>query len=524
MRSETYNKFTAQIRPILIISILSLAGGALLAALDGLNRFWPGWLVYALPLALAAGGLMAAWRLTGNHPTAGKAALAAFLLRLGVGVALTMLLPIFGYASSEPSRAGYLFDDAWRRDTQAWELAASNESLLTAFDGKHEGDQYGGLLALLAGVYRLISLDAHRPWLAIIFTSAAAGLAVLFLWQAARAWLTEKEAGWASWILALYPESVLLGSNPMREPFVIAGAAMALYAVAVRRRGWGAWLLAAALLLFLIQPPAGVAILIVAAGLWLLQAQDKHSWKPLALFGGVLLAGAVVVYAAWSSLPSLQGANPLTAAFTWFQNNFAFQTHIAERASGMLQKLLGSVGEQWQWLVILVYGAAQPVLPATLVEPAPFIWQAVNFLRALGWYLLVPLLAYAFTAALRVERSRRAQWLWLSVTGWVWIAIAALNAGADMWDNPRYRVILLPFLALLAAWAWGWGRARRDAWLWRWLAADGIFVLLFFEWYLSRYTGGVFFHLDIGVVIAITLSLGALLFGVSWLWDRKKHS
>ena len=48
--------------------------------------------------------------------------------------------------------------------------------------------------------------------------------------------------------------------------------------------------------------------------------------------------------------------------------------------------------------------------------------------------------------------------------------VAALNAGGDQWDNPRYRAILLVWQVILAAWAWEWARLRHDAWLWRWLA------------------------------------------------------
>ena len=63
--------------------------------------------------------------------------LLAFLLRLGLGLTASMLLPQVGYADSKPQQAGYLFFDAYRRDSQAWDLAQSGKPLSRAFDQKY---------------------------------------------------------------------------------------------------------------------------------------------------------------------------------------------------------------------------------------------------------------------------------------------------------------------------------------------------------------------------------------------------
>jgi hypothetical protein len=238
--------------------------------------------------------------------------------------------------------------------------------------------------------------------------------------------------------------------------------------------------------------------------------------------GGValLVAGAIL-----ANLPSVQGAGPFGAVLAWLRNNFTFQTYLAERASGMLQKLLDSLPEQLHWLVILIYGIAQPVLPAMVGDPgAAWVMRLIGLLRALGWYALAPFLVYAVVRLLRLAgEPRRWQLLWLSLAGWAWIAVSALNAGGDQWDNPRYRTILLAWLVMLAGWAWGWARQRKDAWLGRWLAVEAVFVLVFTEWYLGRYYPG-FPHLDILVMISVTLGLTALILGGGWLWDRYRHS
>jgi hypothetical protein len=90
-----------------------------------------------------------------------------------------------------------------------------------------------------------------------------------------------------------------------------------------------------------------------------------------------------------------------------------------------------------------------------------------------------------------------------------------------VWDNPRYRTIFLPWLALLAAWAWRWAVEHKDAWLPRLLAAEAIFLLFFTQWYLSRYLR-LWRKLPFWQMVIMILVLTVLGFGGSWLWDRWK--
>lgn len=195
------------------------------------------------------------------------------------------------------------------------------------------------------------------------------------------------------------------------------------------------------------------------------------------------------------------------------------------RSSGIFQSLVDSIGKQWSWLVVLVYGIAQPVLPAIVGDPdAATIMRIIGLLRAIGWYALVLFLIYGTFGVLRSRQEfRRFQLLWISVVSWAWIMVSALNAGADQWDNPRYRVILLTWQVILAAWAWEWARLRRDAWLWRWLFVEAVFVGLFTEWYVGRYYPGII-HLDIKWMSLLTLVVcGSILVGgVIWDYFHKK--
>lgn len=514
-----------------IVAILLL--GLALALLDGQGSLLRGWLAYSLLASLGVGSLSGFQRLLRLGAPAGRAALAAFLVRLAVGVLLTMLLPLLGYhdENAAASQAGYFYNDAYFRDRQAWKLANSGRPLMDAFSEGTSVDQYGSMLFLSAGVYRGLSPDAHRQMAILVLTAAAGAWGVLFVWKAAQEWFGGGVARPAGWIFALYPEAVLLGASQMREGFVLSGVAMALWGVIQlrlegrdgQRQAWWAWFAAGILLLLVFHPPSALAALVVLLGVWLLDPAGKRiSARQLALFAGILVVAVLAVSAVWERLPSLQGQSRASLLSTWLQHNFNFQAYQSVRASGWLQKLIDEAGEGWKPVILILYGVAQPVLPAAIFEPAPPIWMAINTLRGLGWYALAPFLVYAVFAALRASPGeRKGQTIWLSLAAWAWILLSSANAGGDLWDNPRYRAIFLAFQALLAAWAWGWASAHRDVWLRRWLTVEAVFVLFFFEWYASRYTR-LFGRLFFWEMIAAILILSALILLGGWIRDRKR--
>jgi len=510
---------------IVIVIIFALA--AILAAVDGTGRWLPSWIAYTLVGGLGAGSVFGIRHFTGRDSSMGKIALMAVFLRLAVGVALMLLLPEVGY-DSESHQGGYYYLDAAVRDRQAWQLAQSGAPLWKAFSGDYAGDQYGGMLALSAGIYRMLSPDAHRPWLILLLAAAAAGWGVLCLGKAVHSWFGDRTARLAAWIFALYPEGILLGGTHMREAFVIPAVAMTCLSLAEMRtekKAWLGWLGLSAGLLFFFQPPAAVAALIVLAGAWFFDPYRQRSWKKALLVAAILAMGVLLVLSVWASLPSLRDSSPLTIFFDWLQNNYEYQTHLMERQSGWIQKLFRTAGPQWRLPIILVYGMAQPVLPAVVGDiDAVWIARVTGFFRAAGWYALVPLLLYALLAAFRIpakERlapaERRTQLLWLCAAVWVWVLIAAYNAGADQWDNPRYRTILLAWQALLAAWAWGWARQRRDPWLRRWLAVEAFFIASFAEWYLSRYWWHWLPRLEMWQMVLLNLVVAMLILGWDWI-------
>jgi hypothetical protein len=514
-------------RTLIIAAVAVLLAGLILAALDSSSQLLTGWIAYTLLLCLAA--VVMLWANKGLQVSSliSKIALSAFILRLGAGVALMILLPVAGHQTSEVSLAGYVFRDALIRDTQAWRLASSSGSLLSAFSGSFSGDQYGGMLAISAAVYRYVSPDSHRPALILILTALASSVGVLFLWKAAQGWLNEKVVLLAAIIFAFYPESILLGSSQMREAFVISSAAIAFFGVQQvhhhRKQGW-VWIGLALLTLLFFHPPSALTIFITLFGLWLLERRGRFSWKPVLIFLGILILALVTVISIWSSLPSLEGTNPATIFFTWLGNNFSFQAHQLERGSGWIQKLSRQVVEGLWPVVVVSYGLTRPVLPAAIFDPAPLIWVFINVLRAAGWYALAPVLLYGLYASFKATAEpRRRQLIWLGLAIWAWIIIASANAGGDQWDNPRYRALFLTWQALVAGWAVWWAVSNKDPWLKRLFLVEGIFLLLLSYWYATRIfrIGDVY---NIWPVVAGAAVIGALVLAAGWILDRRKRT
>jgi len=170
------------------------------------------------------------WKRLRSDRRLGWMAVTAFVLRLAVGITLGVLLPLIGN-DTEVHQAGYIFFDAFQRDTQAWTLAQSGAPLYNAFNSEFWSDQYGGMLILSAGLYRLFSPDMHRPWLILLVTAWISALGVIFLYKTLINRFGEKTALLATWIYVLYPEAILLGASQMRDPILIGLATIAFYLV-----------------------------------------------------------------------------------------------------------------------------------------------------------------------------------------------------------------------------------------------------------------------------------------------------
>ncbi|MCC6298139.1 MAG: hypothetical protein IT314_02485 [Anaerolineales bacterium] len=468
----------------------------------------------------------------------------AFALRLVGGFATYAALPVYGHSDSFDGLAGYTYTDAHRRDDQAWRLATSGKPILDAFSGDYSSDQYGGLLALSAFVYRYLSPDAHRPLMMVLLSAFVAALGIPFLWKAARQTFGETVAWASAWIFALYPESILLGGSAMREPYLMTLSAIAFWGFisgvqelapaktdgkpsdskTAARIALGLSLLG----MLLFSPAVAVFTLIIFAG-WMFFSRERAniSWKAIAMFAVVFLIGLFALSSSLNRKGIFDTSSPMSVLNDWIQLSVKWNVYQIERESGWVQKLFDEMPEGLRLPFVVVYGILQPVLPATLVVPTVPIWKVIYVLRALGWYALLPLLILSLVTGsgppvgMKREESRRSVFVWLSFLAWMWILLAALRGGGDQWDNPRYRTIMFMWQALIAGYVWVWWRETRNVWFARVVACEVVFILIFTQWYASRYfhVGG---QLPFATMIALIVGLWAAILGGSWWLEKRR--
>ncbi len=455
--------------------VLGIGAGAGVAALFPDVNFWMSWLGSSLLFCLAFYFLISAWKWLGNGKAVGWMIFIAFGLRLIVGIGSSLALPEWGW--DEPAQnAGYLFFDAYRRDAQAWDLAQSGESILYQTRDELYTDQYGGMLAISAMVYRTLSPDAHRPFLLLILGAFAFAIGIPFFYQAVNQRWGKRLALLAAWLLVLYPDGILYTSSQMREPFLLGLSMIAFWSIMnwSARKRWVVLLFFVSMaLMTVISSRITVAIFIFLLVVFLLERME-HLPKSMHNFTWVVLALLFV---------ALVGVS-----WAWLKSSAEWDMLLTERGSGWVTKVITEIGSQYRIPFLVIYGIAQPVLPATIAEPTLPFWKVINIFRASGWYMLAPLLIYAVFSLFKGKHaSERRIFAWLVVFSLLWIVISSARAGGDFWDNPRYRMNMLPWLVMVAAWAVLQAIKYRDAWLPRWLLIEAVFLGFFTNWYFSRY-------------------------------------
>lgn len=491
--------------------VISIAAGILLGALIA-------WLGAGLPLS-AAGGftltgwavasllssisiflILLAWHWAGRLKSVLIIMLVAFTLRLGIGVTLGLGLDRWGHYNME-NEAGYLFLDPYRRDTDAWKLASSGSSMLEEFKKGFSNDQYGGLLMTSAVIYRTLSPDGHRPFLILILTAFAGSIAIPFLWKAIESRWKKRVALITSLIVAFYPGAILQGSTQSREPFLIALFSIALWAVlSWKQHRWKSAIVLAVSLLGLTFINTLAAI--VAAGflaILFMQDQIKESEKAVAKllpWLGIAVVALIICAVSW----------------IWLKDIAKWDALVSFHSSGFVQSVIRKIGDRWLIPFVTVYGLTQPLLPAALIaHSAKPLWTSIAIFNSLGWYALIPFLLYGLIVVWKVKNPKEKRLLvWTMVFSFLWIVISSMRAGGDEWDNPRYRIIFLPLLALLAAWAIDWAKQRHDSWLTCLLVIEGVFMVIFVNLYLVRYLGigaKIAWYWDVLIFIVISIFL-----------------
>lgn len=500
--------------PLLVEIIVAAVSGLVLGAilsLFGPGTFWSGWLKTGLLAAL----LVFAMIRIARNLTAGKTLVilmaVTFLVRIAVGVFLYQALPLQG-SDNPVQQTGYVFADAYERDQAAFQMASSQEPWLEELKGYRAADQYGGFLTLSALVYRLFSLDVHRPLLIVLVTAFAMAVGLAFLYTGVAKKWNPKFAAIAGWIFALYPDGILLGSSQMREPVLIALTCLLFYsALGWRQKPLRTLItgLVITLLTCLFSTPGGAAALAVVAGLVFFDWMSGQENPKVRRVGFAVFAGFVLL--------------AVLAGWFWLKETLAYEYYLTESLSGVVQVILDRYGSQFRIPLITFYGLTQPLLPAALVDPSTPLSQTISILRALGWYLLIPFVVYGFFAVFKSEKKEnRGMLIFLSLAFAAWVLISSLRGGGDQWDNPRYRATFLPWMALLAGWVWQRLGQRKCPWFWRIVAVEAVFVLVLLNWYINRY------H-DIGtkisdpMMIVLMGGISLLIIAAGFLLDMKNR-
>jgi hypothetical protein len=521
-------------------------------ALAGASNSWralDGWGAFLTVLLLAALLMVGCWRLLKyEQPPAwlGALLIGALVLRLAAGAFWLTTIPRWGHGTST-EKAGYVMADAASRDQAAWKLARSDRPLWMAFTANRKVDQYGGLLFSSALIYRYLGGKTHYPLMMVVPCAALSALGVLFTWAfARRAWKDRKIAALSAWILALYPEAVLLGSSQMREAITITLAIAAFYGFLRYQQEHSlkslGWVITPVALCLPFSPLIAALVLgmlaLSAAGTFFSRSRQAWNrrgfWIILGVIVLVVLAG---LYLALSQFTPEGMNNPLEMLSWWLKKSANLQAYLSKNASGWMQKIFRNSPTWLHLPLLLSYGVLQPFLPATLVagSSAP-IWPLISIWRAAGWTAMLALLLYASVLALRNplplhsgredtdDDKKNEKYPGLGFTRllilavWIVVLVASFRAGADMWDNPRYRATFAGLQAALAAWAWVEQRRTQDAWLRRALLGLGAILGWFLLWYIRRYTGFEWPVTEFFSTLGLGLSSAFLL--IVWDWAR----
>ncbi len=506
----------------------SLAAGSVIAVLDPAGISLQSWLAFVAVSAIGVGVLQLAVQLLGvsskDRGVLGVLA-AAVVLRLAVALILTYVLPAFGYEETV-QQAGYVFYDAYMRDQAAWDLGSSTRPLWIAIAEGEPSDQYGTLLFVSSMVYRYLSPSAHHPLLVASLGAWLGSLAVLFTWKAVQMTIDSRGAIFAAWVVALYPDGVLLSASQMREPYLISGFAASLLGYAFLRSGRiraGVTAFLAAMALMLVSPPFALLSLVVVGFAWIWEGRKHPKQTGWLLIGLGILAGAafLLTIMAWTGAGVVEGTG-LEAVREWMIRGAEFQSHQLERGSGWVQKMFRQAPEWAHLPMATVYGLILPFFPAGLMSEGALVWRIIVTWRGLGWMLLITFLLYAPLAAIKAEGLRSLH-TYLALAVWVVALLVSFRAAGDLWDNPRYRTVLLAAQASVAAWAWVNAQRKLSPWLLRTALLVAYFNMMFLVWYAGR--AGIMPPLYFEKMMPILgVSIGLFLvgsFALDWVRQRR---
>jgi hypothetical protein len=298
-------------------------------------------------------------------------------------------------------------------------------------------------------------------------------LGLPFLWKALKARWNEALASFACWLVVLYPESVLVGAGLMREPFLLGLAMIALWAVfSWRSQHICSLVIFCAASVGMLAFSLWTAVVMISAFIvlgWFENMEEIAHPRSKWLNRAILIVAISIL---------------LVSIGSWFRSGTLSDAERLTHTPSAVNYLLKYWGQELRTPFEMTYGLFQPVASDILAETAPVIWKAIELSRVAGWYILAPFFLLAVFSSLSslAEKDRRPQ-AWMAISALLWIVICSAAFAGDTWDNPRSRVLFLPFIAVLTAWVWKWNRVPKEIRRWGWVgtffAVDALILSCF---------------------------------------------
>jgi hypothetical protein len=167
----------------------------------------------------------------------------------------------------------------------------------------------------------------------MLLTAFISSLGIPFFWQALHEQFNDRVANLASWILALYPENIILGGSQMREPLIIGLCGIVLWGLVHYKKDKRTSLISlftSMLVLTLVSTRYAVAVLfLILLWIWADTSSTANTtrqklWKTIPLLV-VILAG-------------------LAISSNWLVNTARWDLYLMESSSGRVQFELENIG------------------------------------------------------------------------------------------------------------------------------------------------------------------------------------
>ncbi len=107
-------------------------------------------------------------------------------------------------------------------------------------------------------------------------------------------------------------------------------------------------------------------------------------WPILAVVGCVFLIGLLFLAWSLSNQHDFSGGSPIGIILNWFRASVKWVIYLLERGSGQIQNVFSKMNPLMQFLFVVGYGIAQPVLPPAFFAPTTLTWHIIGVFRAAG--------------------------------------------------------------------------------------------------------------------------------------------